>query len=90
MELSALSYLNTLALDGNELSGKLPTSIISWKSLIVLNLARNKLSGQLPEPLGFLPNLYDLDLSHNNLSGEIPPKLAILTKGLRQFALNLF
>ncbi|KDP34178.1 hypothetical protein JCGZ_07749 [Jatropha curcas] len=71
-ELTSLSRLSTLFLDGNQFSGQLPSQMISWKSLTDLNLSRNALSGEIPAAMGSLPDLLYLDLSQNHLSGNIP------------------
>lgn len=78
VELTSLSQLTTLNLDGNLLSGEFPPEIKSWRSLNTLNLARNNFSGSIPPAIGSAPNLLDLDLSENELSGPIPAQLGQL------------
>ncbi|KAF8407108.1 hypothetical protein HHK36_006233 [Tetracentron sinense] len=68
-----------------QISGHLPSVIISWTSLATLNLSRNQLSGEIPSAIGFLPDLIDLDLSENQFSGQIPPEIGLL----RLTSLNL-
>ncbi|KAI3801991.1 hypothetical protein L1987_30111 [Smallanthus sonchifolius] len=74
-DLTALSNLTDLLLDGNKFSGELPAIIGSWSSLNTLNLSRNLLTGRIPVGLGFLHALTALDLSRNDFSGEIPSQL---------------
>ena len=88
-ELTVLSKLNKLWLDGNQLTGELPQNIISWRSLNNLNLSRNRLSGVIPDELGGLPSLTDLDLSENQLSGMIPTQLGNLKLNFLNLSSNL-
>ncbi|CAO2816775.1 unnamed protein product [Amaranthus hypochondriacus] len=78
LDLTSLSQLSTLWLDGNQLTGELPYQINSWKSLNSLNLSHNQLSGSIPFALGSLPELDYLDLSDNQLLGKIPSELGQL------------
>lgn len=58
------------------LSGQVPESLQSCKSLQVLNLSTNNLFGKIPTQLcKWLPYLVSLDLSNNDLSGTIPHEL---------------
>ncbi|CAO2816766.1 unnamed protein product [Amaranthus hypochondriacus] len=78
LELTSLHILNTLLLDGNQLTGELPSKIVSWVRLNTLNLSHNQLSGSIPSVLGSLPGLNYLDLSDNHFSGQIPFELGQL------------
>ncbi|KAE8655841.1 LRR receptor-like serine/threonine-protein kinase HSL2 [Hibiscus syriacus] len=78
--------LQTLDLQDNELTGKIPDSVSSWTELTELNLARNRFTGEIPPTLGSLPALLYLDLSGNLLSGKIPEDLKKLR--LNQFNLS--
>ena len=69
----------TLILYDNNLSGEIPSELVSLENLVALDLGRNKLSGVIPPDLGSLSSLTYLDLSWNNLSGEIPAELARLS-----------
>ncbi|KAH9676251.1 Inactive LRR receptor-like serine/threonine-protein kinase BIR2 [Citrus sinensis] len=69
----------SLELEEMNLSGQIPESLQSCKSLQVLNLSTNNLFGKIPAQLcKWLPYLVSLDLSnndlsaYNNLSGRIP------------------
>ncbi|KAK9197327.1 hypothetical protein WN943_005463 [Citrus x changshan-huyou] len=67
----------SLELEEMNLSGQIPESLQSCKSLQVLNLSTNNLFGKIPAQLcKWLPYLVSLDLSNNDLSGTIPPELA--------------
>ncbi|CAL8464368.1 g3903 [Coccomyxa elongata] len=71
-QLAALSQLNLLALDHNQLT-EVPDAIGTLRSLQRLSLAHNSLT-QLPGTLGQLTALRRLDLRHNQLQslpGEI-------------------
>ncbi|KAL5558482.1 hypothetical protein UlMin_034693 [Ulmus minor] len=67
-----LQNLTYLELDGNKLSGTIPTELGSCQKLALLNLAQNKFTGFLPYQLGNLSKLEVLKLQLNDLSGEIP------------------
>ncbi|XVF89148.1 hypothetical protein PTKIN_Ptkin19aG0107000 [Pterospermum kingtungense] len=77
-EITNLTRLNTLLLDGNGFSGGLPSEITSWSSLVALNVSNNKLSGEIPAAIGSLPDLLYLDLSGNQFSGQIPHEIGDL------------
>ncbi|CAL5345234.1 unnamed protein product [Camellia sinensis] len=61
----------SLDLDGNLLSGQIPSQLGSLSSLIALDLSDNELSGELPYELGHLTNLRYLSLPNNNFSGNL-------------------
>lgn len=66
----------SLELEEMNLSGQVPESLQSCKSLQVLNLSTNNLFGKIPTQLcKWLPYLVSLDLSNNDLSGTIPHEL---------------
>ncbi|KAI3417719.1 uncharacterized protein J3R85_014166 [Psidium guajava] len=66
------SFLSSLILSFNELSGVIPRSIGSLPELSTLHLNRNRLNGELPLALGNCTGLTILDLGENNFSGSIP------------------
>ena len=78
-ELSKLSSLVTLALNGNNLGGSIPSSLGNLPSLNILFLSSNQLSGEIPSSLGNLRSLNALFLGSNQLSGSIPPELGNLS-----------
>ncbi|KAL6602914.1 hypothetical protein ACP70R_043275 [Stipagrostis hirtigluma subsp. patula] len=78
--LGHISTLQTLDLNGNNLSGLVPQSLFNISSLKYLAVANNSLIGRLPSDIGYmipsikahsilwsLPNLEVLDLGNNNL-----------------------
>ena len=64
-----------LHLEGNNLSGPLPTELVGLASLKVLSLYGNALAGPIPAELGHLANLTRLNLTGNEFTGSIPPQL---------------
>lgn len=78
-----MSYLFTenliFDLSQNNLTGEIPNSIGSMKSLRLLNLSGNQLEGRIPASLSEIPTLEELDLAKNKLHGEIPQGLSKLS-----------
>uniref|UniRef100_A0A251T571 Putative leucine-rich repeat protein, plant-type n=1 Tax=Helianthus annuus TaxID=4232 RepID=A0A251T571_HELAN len=70
-----LSYLVTLDLSGNSLTGNIPVEIQNCKFLNNLILSDNSFSGTIPYHIGQLEWLKKLDVSNNELSGSIPDDL---------------
>uniref|UniRef100_A0A0E0FGL6 Leucine-rich repeat-containing N-terminal plant-type domain-containing protein n=1 Tax=Oryza nivara TaxID=4536 RepID=A0A0E0FGL6_ORYNI len=68
----------SLKVSMNNVSGEVPSTFCTVKSLRILDLSQNILNGQIPNQLASLHQLESLDLSSNKLSGEIPRKLASL------------
>ncbi|CAA6667945.1 unnamed protein product [Spirodela intermedia] len=77
-DLTGMTLLQELLLEGNQIFGKIPAGIKVLKSLTNLILRSNQLSGEIPREIGSLPVLTSLDLSENRLSGEIPKELGKL------------
>ena len=67
-------------LDGNGLSGSIPTALGRLEKLESLVLRRNALAGPIPGALGSLANLEVLHLSDNDLTGPIPGTLENLVE----------
>ncbi|KAJ8546532.1 hypothetical protein K7X08_032409 [Anisodus acutangulus] len=65
-------YLQTLVLDGNRLTGRIPDGLGSLPVLAVLSVKSNSLDGPLPDSLRDLNNLRILSLSRNKFSGDVP------------------
>ncbi|EOA29812.1 hypothetical protein CARUB_v10012906mg [Capsella rubella] len=65
-----LSYLTTLDLANNKLSGSIPHCM---GNIQVLNLRHNRLSGVIPEDV--FDSLILLDVGHNQLEGKLPRSL---------------
>ncbi|KAM3191976.1 hypothetical protein ACQJBY_069299 [Aegilops geniculata] len=77
--LSNCSRLSMLGLDGNNLQGKLPSSIGNLSnSLESLWLSSNQIYGPIPPEIGNLKSLNNLYMGNNLLTGNIPPTLGKL------------
>ena len=74
----ASGRVTELLLDGNRLSGGIPTELGSLANLRMLDLNVNQLSGPIPSSLESLANLQELSLNGNQLSGGIPTELGSL------------
>uniref|UniRef100_A0A3B6KH70 non-specific serine/threonine protein kinase n=1 Tax=Triticum aestivum TaxID=4565 RepID=A0A3B6KH70_WHEAT len=74
-ELTKLSALVELRLDGNSFSGGIP-DFSGCRNLQYIHLENNQLNGALPSSLGDLPNLKELYIQNNRLSGHIPRALS--------------
>jgi hypothetical protein len=77
--LSALTKLQVIWLQINQLSGSIPNSLSALSNLTWLYLNNNQLSGSIPNSLSALTNLTRLGLANNQLSGSIPNSLSALT-----------
>ncbi|KAL6642067.1 hypothetical protein ACP70R_020248 [Stipagrostis hirtigluma subsp. patula] len=74
VELTKLSGLVELRLDGNSFSGQIP-DFSGCRNLQYIHLENNQLTGELPPSLGDLPNLKELYVQNNKLSGQVPQAL---------------
>jgi len=72
----SLTKLVLLDLRANALTGTLPSSVGSLRSLEELYLSLNFLEGQIPDQLGDCSRLKKCSLSGNRFSGPVPPGLA--------------
>jgi hypothetical protein len=63
--------LRTIALNGNQLEGRLPNSLVNCKYLEVLDLGNNKINDSFPYWLKALPKLQVLILRSNRFNGQI-------------------
>ena len=59
-------------LEGNNLTGTIPTQVGNLKAMRELNLQHNLIGGIIPPSLGGVPALQILDLTRNNIGGPIP------------------
>ncbi|GER55588.1 receptor-like protein [Striga asiatica] len=81
-----LTSLNTLDLNRNELSGRIPREIANLCNIQTLSLSDNKLGGELTDSFGknmsdcFLESLEFLDMSSNQLSGQLPNQFGEFTR----------
>jgi len=69
------SFLESLDLSNNHLSGSIPPQVGAIDRLRTLNLGGNQFSGSIPNEISKLFVLVNLDLSHNQLTGKIPSNL---------------
>jgi Leucine-rich repeat (LRR) protein len=61
-----------LDLEGNELTGKIPTSFGDLVNLTLISFSINKLSGALPDSIGNLVNVETFNIERNSIIGPIP------------------
>ncbi|KAF8006187.1 hypothetical protein BT93_K0481 [Corymbia citriodora subsp. variegata] len=73
-DITKLSGLVELWLDGNALTGSIP-DLSSCVNLKIIHLENNQLTGELPSSLANLPNLKELYIQNNKLSGTVPSGL---------------
>ncbi|KAJ4979914.1 hypothetical protein NE237_010694 [Protea cynaroides] len=73
-ELTNLTSLAELWLDGNSLTGPVP-DFSGCVNLKIIHLENNQLTGELPSSLADLPGLKELYLQNNSLSGTVPSSL---------------
>ncbi|KAJ4745494.1 receptor like protein 56 [Rhynchospora pubera] len=64
-----MSWLITLNLSNNYLTGVIPNSISKLSQLLSLDLSHNSLTGQIPRKLIKLTSLEAFSVAYNNLSG---------------------
>ncbi|KAJ0470886.1 putative leucine-rich repeat-containing, plant-type, leucine-rich repeat domain superfamily [Helianthus annuus] len=65
------SEIEGFVLNGNQLQGKVPTSLYKCQKLKIIDLGNNQLSDTFPSWLGDLPKLEALVLRSNNFHGGI-------------------
>jgi len=65
----------SLSLEGNLLTGSLPTELGLCTRLRSLTLGKNELSGELPSELGQLFSLRTVSLDGNRFTGTVPSDL---------------
>lgn len=82
-----MARMESLLLSGNELSGEIPWSIGSIRTLKRLDLSNNQLWGDIPSAFGDLQSLESLGLQHNQLTGPVPRELTRIGS-LRRVILN--
>ncbi|BAH94160.1 Os08g0203600, partial [Oryza sativa Japonica Group] len=70
VDFSKFTKLAFLDLSFNNISGKVPQSILNLQMLTDLFLGNNSLTGGLPD--GISPSLKNLDFSYNQLTGSFP------------------
>jgi hypothetical protein len=73
------------AINGNGLSGTIPSSVSLFSESTIFNVNKNSLSGLLPATFG--PKVTQLLLANNQLTGSIPTTWGTMTQ-LAQLALE--
>ncbi|GJU45858.1 leucine-rich repeat protein [Tanacetum coccineum] len=87
--LGNMRNLRTMQFSSNQLSGVVPSSILSQSSTLSwLNLNDNHFTGELPQELGNLRELQILDLGDNGFSGNLPEWIGENLTNLRVFRLH--
>ncbi|XP_068634392.1 probable leucine-rich repeat receptor-like protein kinase IMK3 [Aristolochia californica] len=71
--------LQSLLLDHNLISGKLPASLSRLQNLLGISLSNNRINSTIPDEIGLLPKLRSLDFSNNDLHGNFPSALCNLS-----------
>ncbi|KAI3520226.1 hypothetical protein L1887_09515 [Cichorium endivia] len=74
LDLTKLTGLEELWLDGNALTGQI-LDFTGCPNLKIIHLENNRLTGNLPSSLADLPNLSKLYVQNNLLSGSVPLRL---------------
>ena len=88
LELGSLDEMTNLLLDGNALTGSIPSSLGDRANDIkYLELHDNQLTGSIPPELGNSNSLWFVRLHYNQLTGSIPAELGENNK-LVDFHLN--
>ncbi|KAJ6852919.1 putative receptor-like protein kinase [Iris pallida] len=67
-----LSFLSSLDLSNNSLSGAIPDTLGQLRQLATLRLSQNLLSGPIPPSLFNMSSLINIYLTSNNLFGSLP------------------
>ena len=80
IEVDESGRVSGIQLDGNRLSGRIPSRIGRFPHLRLLRFDGNRVTGPIPPELGDLTELRRLELNGNDLGGAIPPELGKLEK----------
>jgi hypothetical protein len=70
--------VDALSLDGNNLTGNLPSAITNLKAIEYLDLGDNKLTGSISSSVSNLTILRSLGLRNNLLTGTIPSSIGTI------------
>ncbi|XP_068667572.1 probable leucine-rich repeat receptor-like protein kinase IMK3 [Aristolochia californica] len=71
--------LQSLLLDHNLISGKIPTSLSRLQKLQEISLSNNRINGTIPDAIGLLSQLRSVEFSNNDLRGNFPESLCNLS-----------
>ena len=75
-EFGFLTDMTSLSLEGNKITGSLPSSLEKWTRLESFQASNNLLTGTFPEFFSRLSRLTNLDLSTNQFTGKLPSSLS--------------
>jgi Leucine-rich repeat (LRR) protein len=78
-ELSLLTALEIVLIDGNSISGTIPKTMLALSQLARLDLDNNLLVGTLPTELGNITSLESLVVRRNRLNGTLPTEFGMLS-----------
>ena len=70
--------MTRLIVDGNMLTGPIPSEIGMIEALELFNVQSNMLSSTIPTEVGNLLSLTEFTLSMNNIVGVVPPEVCLL------------
>ncbi|XP_074355466.1 receptor-like protein EIX2 [Apium graveolens] len=76
---TSLTYLISIDLSNNDITGEIPKEVMSLSKLLNLNVSGNHINGLIPNNIGNLRGLMFLDLSRNQFSGPVPRGLSNLS-----------
>lgn len=74
------TQLQELRLNGNQISGRIPSTIENLVNLSILALGPNLLTGPIPEGIGKLKRLQFLDFFESRLTGNIPSSIGNISQ----------
>lgn len=76
-KLGNIETLQKLNLNGNRITGQIPTEWRNWENLLVMNLAENQITGPIPSQWASEnDNLETVNLCNNDFTGTIPKAYA--------------
>ncbi|KAK2962309.1 putative DNA damage-repair/toleration protein DRT100 [Blattamonas nauphoetae] len=73
-------YVSSIALQGNNLVGVIPSNFGHLSGLVSFDLSKNNLGGPIPQSVGNMRNLMAIGLRENKLNGTLPDSLGRCTK----------
>ncbi|XP_060210851.1 receptor-like protein 53 [Lycium barbarum] len=80
LDFTSFPSLTSFILNGNNISGSIPSNIGNASMLNFLDLSNNILEGVIPEEIGKLTQLEYLSFYNNNIDGVIPYQISNLQK----------
>ncbi|GJP33005.1 hypothetical protein CLOM_g17582 [Closterium sp. NIES-68] len=75
----ARGMVTSIDLNGNNLSGSIPSGIANLLDLCYLDLRHNALTGSIPSTIGSMSSLTILNLGYNALTGSIPSTISSMS-----------